>query len=359
MNAVSAPSSEPGPVQPIAEEPLLEASSEVDGADEAEACASESRQSALLPVMLAFAFDVSGSMGKGDRPYHDRTLKWEPVVAAIRAFMSDTSSTGVSASLTFFPEQEERCSVESYSEPDVDFTELPSNVFGDAIDAVSPQSEDDWRGGTPTMAVLRGSIDQVERQMAAEPDAVYAIVLVTDGMPQDCEEEEDDIDNVAAVAAEVADRIPTYVIGVENPITDEEPDPPDSVSNLQLIAERGGTESAFLIDTGDPEQTNVAFRQVIDTIRGNSLSCNITIPEPPPGQTFDQELVNVSATSGGQGVPLGYSADCSVPDAWRFDDEAAPSVIELCPDVCTRVQQDAAATLDVEFGCVRRVGVSR
>jgi hypothetical protein len=29
-------------------------------------------------VHLAFAFDVSGSMGQGDEPWHDRTLKWDP-----------------------------------------------------------------------------------------------------------------------------------------------------------------------------------------------------------------------------------------------------------------------------------------
>src|SRR5690349_10067343 len=28
----------------------------------------------LLPVHLAFAFDVSGSMGKGDKPWHDKSL---------------------------------------------------------------------------------------------------------------------------------------------------------------------------------------------------------------------------------------------------------------------------------------------
>ncbi len=119
------------------------------------------------------------------------------------------------------------------------------------------------------------------------------------------------------------------------------------------------TQNAFLIDTGDPEQTSVALRNVIDTIRGNSLTCNITIPEPPSGQSFDQNLVNVTATTGGVAVPLGYSTDCSVADAWRFDDEASPSVIELCPDVCAAIQADPMAALDVEVGCLTRIGVSR
>ena len=356
-----APSSAPSnsaPGGPIADDPLIDVPDE-PAVGEPEACASELRQSELLPVKLAFAFDVSGSMGKGDYPYHDRALKWEPVVAAIRSFTSDTSSTGVFASLTFFPAEDDRCEVDNYTQPEVNFTALPSAAFNDAIEEVTPENEGDWRGGTPTMAVLKGTIEYVEEQMSEDPHAAYAIVLVTDGMPQDCDDEEDDIENVASVAAEVADRIPTYVIGVANPITDEEPEPPDSVKNLQLIAEQGKTGEAFLIDTGNPEQTSVAFREVIDTIRGNSLTCNITIPEPPEGQTFDQNLVNVTATSNGQPLPLGYSPDCGAADAWRYDDEAAPSVIELCPNVCAKIQQDPTATLDVEFGCVRRIGVSR
>ena len=54
------------------------------GAAGVESCASAHAEAELLPVYLAFAFDVSGSMGKGDKPWHDRTLKWDPVVAAIR-----------------------------------------------------------------------------------------------------------------------------------------------------------------------------------------------------------------------------------------------------------------------------------
>ena len=36
-------------------------------------------------------------------------------------------------------------------------TALPSAEFGDAIDAIEPESSDDWRGGTPTVWVMRGT----------------------------------------------------------------------------------------------------------------------------------------------------------------------------------------------------------
>ena len=52
-------------------------------------CTAEFAAAELRPVHLAFAFDVSGSMGKLDEPYHDPALKWRPVVAATRAFFED------------------------------------------------------------------------------------------------------------------------------------------------------------------------------------------------------------------------------------------------------------------------------
>src|SRR5690349_19260576 len=43
---------------------------DVDGA--ANACATIGATASLEPLHLVFAFDVSGSMGKGDEPWHDK-----------------------------------------------------------------------------------------------------------------------------------------------------------------------------------------------------------------------------------------------------------------------------------------------
>src|SRR5690606_17676903 len=63
-------------------------------------CASSSEGTELQDVVLAFAFDVSGSMGVNE---NDRLLKWEPVIAATKAFFEDQASDGLLATLTFFP----------------------------------------------------------------------------------------------------------------------------------------------------------------------------------------------------------------------------------------------------------------
>jgi hypothetical protein len=108
----------------------MDASTSPSGDPSCEATATG--EARLEPVRLAFAFDVSGSMGKLDYPYHDPTLKWEPVVAATKAFFTDPASTGISASLTFFPidaDESERCDANSYDTPDVPMTALPSTAF--------------------------------------------------------------------------------------------------------------------------------------------------------------------------------------------------------------------------------------
>lgn len=310
----------------------------------------------LQPVYLAFAFDVSGSMGKLDYDYHDPVLKWEPVVAATKGFFADPSSNRISASLTFFPidaDDDERCDAGNYATPDVAMTELPSDLFAAAIDAITPTDSDDWRGGTPTLAALGGLLDSLEPRLAAEPGAYHALVLVSDGYPQGCDD--NSIESVEdLVAGALENGVPTYVIGVQNP-----PGGPDTVTDLQDIAVAGGTGDAIIIETGDPEQTSTAFAQAIESIRERSATCVVEIPPPPADQVFNKDLVNVTVTSGGTVTELGYDpdAECSVANSWHYDDPANPSRIELCESTCQAVQADAQASLQVEFGCETRIVV--
>jgi hypothetical protein len=338
-------------------------------------CQSGSTPTSLQGVVLAFAFDVSSSMGSGTLPYNDRTLKWEPVVAATKAFFVDPSSTGVSAMLTFFPNDSgggggggmfggggdtPLCDPDEYATPDVALTELPSEAFGTAIDDITPADDDGWRSGTPTMAVLQGTIQNVQELQANDPANKYVIVLVTDGEPSSCSADDNDIANVAAAAGEVSDTIPTYVIGVQNPVTEEEPNPPDAVGNLNIVAEQGGTEAAFIINTEDPAQTAADFRAVIESIRTNSFSCNLPIPAPPAGKTFDPTKVNVTYSNMIGLTEFVYDETCTERFAWHYDDPANPTVIQMCDQVCLDIRADYKneGMLDVEFGCATRISMA-
>jgi hypothetical protein len=301
---------------------------------------------------LAFAFDVSGSMGKLDKPYHDPKLKWEPVVAATKGFFTDQASSSLFASLVFFPidaSESERCSADSYASPDVPFTPLPSDAFGKAIDDVTPKSTSDWRGGTPTLAVIQGTLQFVDSSMKKDPGSKYAIVLVSDGYPQGCSDADDKIETVVAAVKDASSDISTYVIGVANP-----PGGPDTVTNLNDIAAAGGTGKAFIIQTGDPQATIEAFRNAVKVIKETQLSCDFEIPPAPAGQSFDPGKANVTYASDGSEQALAYDATCKAEGSWRFDDEAAPSRMVLCDATCETVRADPHATLRVEFGCTRR-----
>jgi hypothetical protein len=322
-------------------------------ADAGAACTrTASAETALAKVHLAFAFDVSGSMGKLDKPYYDPKLKWEPVVTATKAFFTDPASSNLYASLVFFPidaSESKRCSADSYSVPDVPMTPLPSDAFGAAIDAVTPKTMSDWRGGTPTLAVIQGTYAFAEPLAKADAGSKYALVLVTDGYPQDCNSTDDKIATVAAAVKAFASELPTYVIGISNP-----PPGPDTVTNLNDIAVAGGTDHPFIIETGDPTATIKAFQDAVSSIRMSQLSCDFEIPAPPPGQSFDPTRANVTYTSGSTERALDYDATCKADGAWKFDDDAAPKRMILCDATCSAVRADPHAQLRVDFGCARR-----
>jgi hypothetical protein len=311
-------------------------------------CASQNAEAKVEPVYLAFAFDVSGSMGEGDYPWHDRTLKWEPVVSATKGFFTDPASAGLTASLTFFPDSSNKCEDASYATPDVPWTALPSTDFGDALDVIGSQT---WRGGTPTLNVVRGTISSVQKQMQTKPGH-YVLVLVTDGYPQGC-----DNNSIPAVVSEVqkvANTLPTYVVGVKNPPLDGAP---DTVTDLNAVAMAGGTDHAYIIDTGNPAKTTSDFKATIDKIRGSAISCNVDIPAPPDGNTFDKQKVAVTYRSGSNETELAYDADCTGANGWHYDNPAAPKQILLCDSTCNMVQADPAATLNFEFACEPKITV--
>jgi hypothetical protein len=310
-------------------------------------CAAQSAASELRHVSLGFLFDVSASMGGNDRTRFE--TKWLPVVAATEGFFAEGEAAALTASLTFFPTADEdtRCNAAAYATPDVPETALPSPLFGGAIRALNyTLGSNNWRSSTPTLPAYNGLVTSLA---SAPTDSLQAIVLVTDGVPQGC----NGADDVQLVADAVrSSGIKTFVVGVANPPSDNAG---DNLDNLNVIAQAGGTDQAFIVATGDPAQTEADFKAVIDGIRGVTLACNIEIPLPPAGSVFVPEKVNVvygSATSAER--TLDYDPSCATEDAWHYDDAMTPSTIVLCNASCGLAQREASAHLSIEFGCERR-----
>lgn len=328
------------------------------GTDAGGVCATVTAEATLETVHLVFAFDVSGSMGKGDHPWHDAKLKWDPVVAATRGFFEDPASAGLLASLTAFPiddDDDERCDAASYTQPDVEMQALPSEAFGEKLAAIR---DEDWRGGTPTLAVIAGSLEYIAGYRQDHPGR-YALVLVTDGYPQGCDD--DSIDSVKEAVSAAAGEVPTYVIGVKNPplVDDDGNEAPDTVSNLAEVAEAGGTESPFIIATGEAEKTARDFQAAIEKIRGVSVACNLKLPLPPDRRAFEKDSVAVSYVSGSDEAQLRYDADCADAASWHYDDVGAPTEVVLCPATCEAVQAAPGARLSVDFTCEPVINLPR
>ena len=294
------------------------------------ACATSTAAAVAKPVVLVFAYDQSGSMAGSS--------KWTSAGAAMKSFFESSSSAGISASLTFFPKYDAGfCDTTEYTVPDVSVTSLPSPMFGAAIDATAPRP---GQGGTPTVAALTGAMGYAQTlRSTSASDSSFALVMVTDGIPEVCSDK-GDVGPASLVAALNSGSVPTYVVGVG-----------DSLANLNQIAFAGGTKQAFIVSTSNPQQTQADLSAAIKTIKTSALTCDYKIPSPPSGQTLDPTKVNVQYTpTGGAAAVIAYDPTCASGVGWHYDNETSPTRVIACDTTCDSIKGDAGK-VDLVFGC--------
>jgi hypothetical protein len=315
-------------------------------------CTAVAKASELGPVKLVMLVDVSGSMG--DDTNGKRTRKWDPTVAALKGFVTGPSAKGLTASLNFFPQKytvdgKVQCQVATYATPVVPFTALPSPVLEAKLTETSPVSG----GETPSDIALEATYAFARANQSA--DAKMAVLFVTDGAPcdQSCGDpvcpatiNQARLDKTNAVITKAAaEGIKTFVIGITEPTS-----PPTFATILDGFAKAGGTTKAIAINTGDPAATQATLSTALGEVRGQTVSCDLKLPAPPPGQTFDKTLVNVSYRAPGATMDeiVKNSPNCKDPLGWQYDNADMPKSILLCPGTCAKVQ---SGTLNVNFGC--------
>jgi hypothetical protein len=320
------------------------------------ACVTSALNAALANANLVVIFDKSGSMGDPAEGF-DPSVKWTPVTAAMKAFFSDPNSLGISASLEFFPlgtDLTSVCGYPYYQNPLVPLTPLTrSMALTSAIDATQPA------GGTPTLPALQGAITYAQQVANSHPIDKTVVVLATDGDPgfgingqfqSGCPN--NDISHVASAAQAAFSGTPsvlTYVIGVGS-----------DFSNLDAIATGGGTNKAIIVPVNNPAQTGPMFQSALNTIRTNSVPCQVSIPSPPDGQKINPSEVNVVLVSGGGAqTVLPYSADCSSAGGWHYNDSANPTIVVLCSGACTQAQGDPGGNVSIAFGCQTDIGPTK
>ncbi|HET6584332.1 MAG TPA: hypothetical protein VFG69_12810, partial [Nannocystaceae bacterium] len=86
-------------------------------------------------------------------------------------------------------------------------------------------------------------------------------------------------------------------------------------------------------------------------VENTPVACSFAIPDPPPGETIDPDTIEIDYLPGGVGPAESFHqvvdlTECAA-DAFYIEN----ATIFLCPDACALVQADAAAQLDVRFGC--------
>lgn len=297
-------------------------------------CATASARAEVLPLDLYILLDRSGSM-----TYQH---KWVDVTQALKGFLYAPSSAGVGVGLQYLP-LPRLCDPGAYAAPDVEITTLPGakGALIASLDAHAPEGE------TPMVPALVGALSHAKAWSAAHPTHTVAVLLVTDGLPdQTCQstlggKQPNDVPHAVAVvkgAAASAPKVSTYVIGVGN-----------ELGPLSEIAKAGDGFALFVDPSAD---TQAQLRAAIDQIRTKILPCSYQIPLTG---ALDLGLVNVVYTSGaGQQTLLTNvkgAAACGAAPGWYYDDPAKPKQLVMCPAACALLKQQTRAELSVVFGC--------
>jgi len=337
-------------------------------------CAGESYEGKLTPLDIYILLDATNSMnGSGGSE-----VVWPKVTHALVGFITDPASSGIGVGLTYFPvrpapdtvfpqtcgndsdcglygpcetlkfcagwaSQDCSCVVSDYGKPAVDIGTLPGNA-ADLQAAITSKKADG--SATPTQPALEGTLAYAHQWAVDHPSHLTAVLLATDGEPNNCTT--NSVGGAAAAAKnafEATPSVPTYVIGFGN------------IDVLNQIAASGGTGSAHLANSSDVADKMV---EMFNTIRSTG-SCLYEIPVPVVGEP-DYDKVNVSFTPAGASEPevIGYVQDASQCHphlgGWYYDDPTKqdPKRILLCPASCQAVNQSHKG-LTVLLGCETKV----
>lgn len=310
------------------------------------ACAVGAEATHLKPVNMLIMFDRSGSMNDNN--------KWPQAAAALTTFFQDPGSAGLGVALRFFPDDlpvagcmDTDCSASACSQPLVTLGDLTADpapadtqeaALVSAVDMAAPDARP--RSGTPLYAALDGAEQWAAATHASHPDDNTVVVLVTDGNPNGCDESIPDIAQLAADAL-ATNGVLTYAVGIEG----------SNAADMDTIAQAGGTSAGIFIGAGNAEADLLA---ALDSIRGQSLSCDFAMPQGTVDNPVDPTRINVNyAPGGGTALLIGQTSSASACDTggWYYDNATAPTRIFLCPNTCSVVQADPNASLQIVLGC--------
>ena len=238
------------------------------------------------------------------------------------------------------------CDVAQYSVPAVAIAPLPDAAAGliASIDGKQPS------GDTPTGPALSGALQQAATWATGHRDHRVATVLVTDGLPTDCSPSTfDALAALAKAGSTGSPSVDTFVIGVfgAQDVTTNAPE------NVDQIAQQGGTDHAFIVDTQADVTAQVSA--ALEAIRNTRPECQFLAPPSPSGGALDAGMVNVTLTTPTQDRVVqrvsGAGACDPVAGGWYYElGGGTPSHIVACPVTCSAIS-GGGASVSLVVGC--------
>lgn len=333
----------------------------IDGCEPTfEGCGGITYEGENVPLDIYVMFDLSCSMSCtvddsgcciNDTPSDQWRL--QPVREAMRLFLNDPRSAGIGVGLGFFgnhdvnePDDPNVCTVEAHADAAVPIGLLPAaaSALTGVLDTSDPQ------GGTPTHLGIEGACQYSNAHKQQNPANKVVILLVTDGIPEhSCDA---NIQQAVSAAEECYDDgagREIYVLGIEAN-TGGGGGGGSSLSQLNEIAEAGGTEQAYLTDANDVAGSVLT---ALNAIRADAvIPCTLNIPEPASGEV-DTTRVNVGICDASGSTLHTYKvndeATCAN-GAWFLDESGPSPVVQLCDQTCDTVSV-AGSSLSLSVGC--------
>lgn len=312
------------------------------GGDGFNECAAVSETAKEIPITMFVAVDKSGSMGNSN--------KWQNSKNAFTTFFTSQAADNINVALRFWPDSgcdEKSCNASVCSQPLVDVGPLSDPNHESAL--ISAFNSRNPGGNTPMSAALKGAtMWAVNHQTAVESKERVVVVLLTDGAPNGCDE---NINNIASVAANAyaQKEILTFAVGMQG----------SNESAMDNIAKAGNTDKGFFIGNGNAEQD---LLDALKKIQQSIVACSFAMPESDdPTMPVDPNQVNVTYKPQGMGEPqtmlqVGSESECpSNQLAWYYDNPSNPAAILLCKSTCETIQADTAAEVGVSVGCATKV----
>lgn len=336
------------------------------GIGDAAACPGQVYQPEILPVDAYIMFDQSTSM---DFPVTTTspTTWFQAAAQAVTNFANNSSGDAKIAALgvgiQFFAlpngstDPAYTCLIPQYATPEVEISPLSTNAQN-IINAVNAHLPTGLHTFTPTEPALQGALDHMTAWAPTHAGRAAAVVLVTDGLPSQCDLEGNlsqagqivNIANRAAAAYNGPYKIRTFVVGFENGA---------GLSNLNEIAAAGGTKQAFLISPGTGD-IGSQFVNAMKSISNTTLQCDFPIPASADGGTTFDGRVSIIYTPAATGVPqlVPYLGDgsglstCQLKgnNGWYYDagDYRTATRLIVCPGTCSAL---SAGTVSIRTGC--------